>query len=60
MNDADKGGNTPLHVAARAGFHACVKMLIHAGAHNSSNRAGKTPAQVAADHETQHACEAAV
>ena len=48
-NDADKAGDTPLHVAARAGFPQVVAVLLAGGAKQSSNRAGKTPAQVALD-----------
>ena len=44
---ADKNGNTPLHVAARTGFKDVVKLLISAGAKPTSNRAGKTPDQLA-------------
>lgn len=46
-NDADKNGNTPLHIAARTGFKDVVKVLIAGGAKTSSNRAGKTPDQLA-------------
>jgi cytohesin len=46
-SDADKLGDTPLHVAARAGFKNIVSALLAAGAKQSANRAGKTPAQLA-------------
>lgn len=58
-NDADKSGNTPLHVAARTGFKDVVKALIAAGAKQSSNRAGKNPSDIAMDHDIAALCEAA-
>jgi ankyrin repeat protein len=48
-NEADKGGNTALHIAAKVGFKTVVQALLAGGAKTSTNRAGKTPAQVAND-----------
>ena len=58
-NDADKSGNTPLHIAARTGFKDVVKALIAAGAKPSSNRAGKSPQQLTPDPDTAAMIEAA-
>jgi ankyrin repeat protein len=51
VGEADKHGNTPLHLAARCGFTAIIKALVAAGARNSPNRAGMTPAAVALDKD---------
>ena len=48
-NEVDKGGNTSLHIAAKVGFKTVVQALLAGGAKSSTNRAGKTPAQVAND-----------
>jgi hypothetical protein len=58
-NEADKSGNTPLHIAARAGFKDVVKALLAGGAKPSSNRAGKSPQNLAMDPETAGWIEAA-
>ena len=58
-NDADKAGDTPLHVAARAGFKGIVSALLASGAKQSSNRGGKTPANVALDKDIARILEKA-
>lgn len=57
-NDADKAGNTALHIAARTGFKAICVALVAGGALPSNNRAGKSPAQVAFDADIAKACAA--
>jgi ankyrin repeat protein len=52
-NDQDKQGSTPLHLAARCGFTAVAKALLADGAQDMANRAGKTPSQVAIDHDME-------
>jgi len=50
-NEADKGGDTALHVAARSGFKGVVQALLAAGAKQTTNRLGKSPLEVSCDKE---------
>lgn len=49
----DSQGNTALHIAAAHGFASIAQALLAGGATSTSNRAGKTPADLALNKATK-------
>ncbi len=48
MNDGNESGQTPLHLAVRAGYRDIVELLIAKGADvNAKNKAGRTALRIA-------------